>query len=60
MAIQPVLESKRVILVTDDSWNSDFLNQCAAFPYAVHDDLVDCLSYATSEFLQQSGVTIFK
>lgn len=60
MAIQPVLESKRVILVEDDTWNDMFLSECSAFPYSVHDDLVDCLSYATSEFLQQSGTTIFK
>lgn len=60
MAIQPTLESKRVILVQDDEWNEMFLSECAAFPYAVHDDLVDCLSYATSEFLLQSGATIFK
>ena len=60
MAVQPQLESKRVILVTDDTWNDMFLSECAAFPYAVHDDLVDCLSYATSEFLQQGSGTIFK
>jgi predicted phage terminase large subunit-like protein len=60
MAIQPTLESKRVILVEDDTWNETFLSECAAFPFGVHDDLVDCLSYATSEFLLQSGVTVFK
>lgn len=60
MAVQPQLESKRVILVEDDTWNEMFLSECAAFPYAVHDDLVDCLSYATSEFLQQGSGTIFK
>lgn len=60
MAIQPVLESKRVILVEDDAWNEMFLSECASFPFAVHDDLVDCLSYSVTEFLQQAGSTVFK
>jgi len=60
MAIQPSLESQRVILVQDDSWNETFLSECASFPFSVHDDLVDCLSYSVEEFLNKSGVTVFK
>ena len=59
-AVQPTLESKRVILVIDDTWNEIFLSECASFPYGVHDDIVDCLSYACKEFLMQGSGTIFK
>lgn len=59
-ACQPSLSAKRVILIQDDSWNEIFLSECASFPYAVHDDLVDCLSYSVQEFLNKSGATVFK
>ena len=59
-ACQPSLSAKRVILVVDDSWNETFLSECASFPYAVHDDLVDCLTYSVDEFLNKSGKTVFK
>jgi len=60
MAIQPVLQSKRVILIEDDSWNEIFLSEIASFPLGVHDDIVDCLSYACTEFLLTNGITIFR
>jgi predicted phage terminase large subunit-like protein len=58
-AAQPSLEAKRVIL-TEDTWNEDFLSECASFPFAVHDDLVDCLAYACIEFLMHGGGTVMK
>jgi predicted phage terminase large subunit-like protein len=57
---QPSLEAKRVILVKDDSWNETFLSECASFPFAVHDDIVDCLSYSVEEFLNKGGGTVFR
>lgn len=60
MAAQPVLQSQRVILVEDDTWNEMLLSESAAFPYSAHDDLVDTLTYAVSEFMQKSGGTVFK
>ena len=59
-AAQPSLSGQRVILVNDDSWNEIFLSECASFPFGVHDDLVDCLSYSVEEFLNKSGVTVFR
>jgi predicted phage terminase large subunit-like protein len=58
-ACQPSLESKRVILM-EDNWNELFLTECASFPFGVHDDLVDCLSYSVEEFLNKSGGTTFR
>lgn len=60
MSVQAVLQSKRVILVQDDAWNEMFLSEMASFPYGVHDDLVDTLSYSVSEFLQNTSITVFK
>jgi predicted phage terminase large subunit-like protein len=57
--ITPILESQRVILVSDD-WNDMFLSECAGFPYGTHDDIVDCLAYGVQEFLTKGGITIFK
>lgn len=57
MSVQPVIESKRVILVEDD-WNDTLLDECSSFPLGVHDDLVDCLSYSISQFIQQGGGSV--
>ena len=57
-AVQPIIEGERVIIIVDE-WNETFLVECAAFPFATHDDLVDCLSYAIERNLQGGGgVTI--
>ncbi len=58
--VQPVIQSQRVILVQDDEWNEMFLSECASFPFAVHDDMVDTLSYSIDEFLNKSGGAVFK
>jgi predicted phage terminase large subunit-like protein len=58
MSIQPIMESGRIYLIEDD-WNNNFLNECASFPYG-HDDQVDCLCYGVQEFLNKSGVIIWK
>ena len=59
-AAQPSMSAKRVILVKDDTWNEDLLSECASFPFSVHDDLVDCLTYSVNEFLNNSGGTTFR
>ena len=52
-AITPVLESKRVILMTDSGYEL-LLQQCAAFPNSNKDGLVDCLHMAVDHNLNKS------
>jgi predicted phage terminase large subunit-like protein len=44
-SISPFLEAGRVVLL-DGSWNEAFISQCAGFPTAAHDDMLDCLCQA--------------
>jgi predicted phage terminase large subunit-like protein len=59
-AITPVLEGGRVFLIEDQGWNDLLITECSTFPYGLHDDMVDCLTYSISEFLMKGGVTVFK
>ena len=43
-SISPTVEGGRVFLPSGAAWVEDFLNECAAFPNAAHDDRVDCLT----------------
>lgn len=58
-AITPILEAGRVYLIEDPEWNELLLSECAGFPYSLHDDIVDTLTYSITEFLNK-GITIFK
>ncbi|NEM96175.1 phage terminase large subunit [Pontibacter burrus] len=49
--IAPFVEAGRVVLI-DGSWNDNFLGQCAAFPLAAHDDMVDDLVQAVNRIHQ--------
>jgi predicted phage terminase large subunit-like protein len=44
-AAAPFIEAGRVVLI-DGSWNDAFISQCAGFPTAAHDDMLDCLTQA--------------
>ena len=46
---EPFLASGRIYLV-EGNWNSDFVEQCKAFPNGVHDDKVDTLTYAIDHY----------
>ena len=46
--ILATLEARRVKLLRG-AWNDSFINQCASFPFAKHDDEVDCLVMALQE-----------
>jgi predicted phage terminase large subunit-like protein len=52
-SIQPFLINNKVVLV-EGGWNAPFLDQCANFPYARHDDQVDCLTYAVVQLLSKT------
>lgn len=53
-AITAILESRRVKLVRG-GYIEKFLAQLTAFPNGVHDDMVDTLIYAVSEFLMSDN-----
>lgn len=44
-AVSPFIEAGRVVLL-DGGWNDAFITQCAGFPTAAHDDMLDCLCQA--------------
>jgi predicted phage terminase large subunit-like protein len=46
-SISPFLEAGRVVLI-DGGWNEAFISQCASFPNAAHDDMLDCLCQAVA------------
>jgi predicted phage terminase large subunit-like protein len=49
-SISPYLNNGRVILVKDN-WNEVLLNQISAFPFGLHDDLVDTLTYSVKTLI---------
>jgi len=49
-AVSPIAETGRVFLV-EGEWNQDFIDQCATFPRAAHDEMVDCLVMDLAENL---------
>lgn len=51
---QPTLASGKVFLVMGP-WIKEFVDQCASFPNATHDDMVDVLCYAIDEYFISSG-----
>lgn len=60
IACQPSMESGKIYLVEDESWNELYLSEMSAFPYGAHDDIVDCTTYSIEEFLNKSAGVIFK
>jgi len=57
--ITPILESKRVICLTDSRYDL-LLQECAIFPNSDSDGLVDVLYYAVNHFLQKSSGMKYK
>lgn len=45
-AIQPQLESGNIYVPIDEAWVDDFIEECANFPNAKHDDQVDAMTQA--------------
>ncbi len=49
-AISPKVECKRVVLV-EDYWNTEFIDEVCAFPNTDHDEYVDLLGYAVNYYM---------
>lgn len=49
------LEAGRVYIVKG-GWNDDFINQCATFPNAKHDEEIDCLVMAAKKAFLKKGL----
>ncbi|MCI1187875.1 phage terminase large subunit [Hymenobacter sp. DH14] len=47
--VSPFIEAGRVVLL-DGAWNEAFVTQCAGFPTAAHDDMLDCLCQAIARY----------
>ena len=50
-AVAPLFESGQ-IWATDDKFSEEVIEECAAFPYGDHDDLVDSMTQAVLRFRQ--------
>jgi len=50
-AVAPLFESGQV-WATDDKFAEEVIEECAAFPYGDHDDLVDSMTQAVMRFRQ--------
>ena len=53
MAIQPLIESGRVVLI-DGPYINNFMDQLTMFPNAAHDDMVDAMVYGVCDLLMES------
>lgn len=59
-AASPFIEAGRVCLLVDApgapvGWHEAFVGQCAGFPTAAHDDMLDTLTQAISRYNKKSG-----
>src|ERR1017187_1660970 len=57
-AILPLIEAGRVVLPAGAEWVGPFIDECATFPNAAHDDMVDALSQVLNH-VAQIGATGF-
>lgn len=53
-AVTPLVEAGRVFLPESPPWLGDFLDELAAFPSGVHDDIVDSTTQALNYLREQS------
>ena len=64
-AAAPFIEASRVVLLVGApgapaGWQDAFINQCAGFPNAAHDDMLDCLTQAIARHNQPARTgTVF-
>jgi predicted phage terminase large subunit-like protein len=53
-AVTPLLEAGKVFLPDSAQWVSDFIDELAAFPSGLHDDLVDSMTQALNYLRAES------
>ena len=51
-SVSPLFESGRIWAPTDMEFAQEVIEECAAFPYGDHDDLVDSMTQAVMRFRQ--------
>jgi len=56
-SVAPMFEAGQV-WCTDDRWAEEVIEECAAFPYGEHDDLVDSTTQALLRFRQGSFIRL--
>jgi predicted phage terminase large subunit-like protein len=54
-AVTPLIEAGRVFLPQSAPWLADFLDELAAFPTGVHDDMVDSVTQALNYLRRQAA-----
>jgi predicted phage terminase large subunit-like protein len=57
-AVTPLIEAGKVFLPESAPWIADFLDELAAFPTGVHDDIVDSVSQALNYLHHQERNTV--
>jgi hypothetical protein len=53
--VTPLVEAGRVFLAESAPWSGDFVDELAAFPNGVHDDVVDSTTQALNYLREQSA-----
>jgi len=56
-SVAPIFEAGQV-WATDDRWAEEVIEECAAFPYGEHDDLVDSTTQALLRFRQGNFIQL--
>jgi predicted phage terminase large subunit-like protein len=57
-AVTPLIEAGKVFLPESAPWLADFLDELAAFPTGVHDDVVDSVTQAPNYLRHQESNTV--
>jgi predicted phage terminase large subunit-like protein len=57
-AVADILRSGMVWYPEGRRWAEEVIEQCVAFPYGSHDDLVDCVSMGLARFRQGGFITL--
>lgn len=55
-AVIGVIEGGNVYLPENKPFTADFVDECASFPNAMHDDQVDCMSQALNDIVYRKAV----